>query len=204
MEVTPFSAVILAAGASTRMGVDKAWLHWQGKPLIVRQIETVRAAGAREVFVSGRRDGNYSGLEVPVLHDVVTGRGPLAGIERGLTEAGNPLVFFLAVDMPGITEAGIRQLAACCGPGLGVVPLLVDQVEPACAFYPREMLALARQQLERQRSALTEFARRGVQEGHLKLVHFGADQADLFQNWNEPGDVRASMGQDQSASMRYK
>ena len=48
----PFtSAILLAAGVSRRMGTLKALLDWQGRPLIMHQIATLRAAGADEVVV---------------------------------------------------------------------------------------------------------------------------------------------------------
>ena len=48
----PFtSAILLAAGVSRRMGTLKALLDWQGRPLIMHQIATLREAGADEVVV---------------------------------------------------------------------------------------------------------------------------------------------------------
>ena len=49
---SPFtSAILLAAGASRRMGSLKALLDWQGRPLIIHQIAALRAGGAAEVIV---------------------------------------------------------------------------------------------------------------------------------------------------------
>src|ERR1035438_9547728 len=49
-----FSAVILAGGKSSRMGRDKAWLEVGRQTLLARQIQLAQAAGATEIFVSGR------------------------------------------------------------------------------------------------------------------------------------------------------
>ena len=51
MPSPPTSAILLAAGASRRMGTLKALLDWQGQPLIVHQIVALRQAGAAEVVV---------------------------------------------------------------------------------------------------------------------------------------------------------
>ncbi len=49
---SPFtSAILLAAGVSRRMGTLKALLDWQGRPLIIHQIVSLREAGADEVIV---------------------------------------------------------------------------------------------------------------------------------------------------------
>ena len=79
-----FSAVVLAGGASSRMGSDKAWIEVGGVPLVRRQLDIVREAGASEVFLSGRAGVDYRGLDVPVLLDARPGMGPLAGVQRAL------------------------------------------------------------------------------------------------------------------------
>ncbi len=45
------SSIVLAAGTSSRMGQPKALLDWGGKPLLVYQVEQLRAAGVDEVIV---------------------------------------------------------------------------------------------------------------------------------------------------------
>ena len=82
-----FSAVILAGGKSSRMGRDKAFLSISGKTMLARQIETVRAAGAAEIFISGRAETNYSEFGCRVLVDKFHNAGPLAGIEAALAAA---------------------------------------------------------------------------------------------------------------------
>jgi CTP:molybdopterin cytidylyltransferase MocA len=45
------SSIVLAAGMSTRMGQPKALLDWGGQPLVVYQVEQLKAAGVDEVIV---------------------------------------------------------------------------------------------------------------------------------------------------------
>ena len=45
------SAILLAAGESTRMGDLKALLAWRGRPLLVHQVEELLAGGVAEVLV---------------------------------------------------------------------------------------------------------------------------------------------------------
>jgi molybdenum cofactor cytidylyltransferase len=45
------TAVLLAAGESTRMGQLKALLPWQGKTLLQHQVDTLIEARCREVVV---------------------------------------------------------------------------------------------------------------------------------------------------------
>src|ERR1051325_1673089 len=104
------SAVILAGGRSRRMGRDKAWLEFRGRPLIVRAVELARGLGVREIFISGRAEVDYSQLNCRVLLDEQPGLGPVAGIERALQAAEAPLLLVLAVDLPRMTPDFLNQL----------------------------------------------------------------------------------------------
>jgi len=59
-----FAIVLVAAGASTRMGFSKLWTDVGGRPLIVHALEAVRAARPAElvVVVSADRLGEASAL----------------------------------------------------------------------------------------------------------------------------------------------
>src|SRR4051812_7329223 len=85
-----FSAVVLAAGRSTRMGRDKASLEVDGVPLWRRQRDLLAAAGASEIFLSVRpdqiwaRDALASGGFAAELHDAMPSAGPLSGFTAAL------------------------------------------------------------------------------------------------------------------------
>ena len=104
------SAIILAGGESRRMGRDKAWIEWEGRPLIGWAVDKVRRLGIEEIFISGRPDGDYAQLGCPVLFDLEPGLGPLGGIERGLHHCTSPLLLVLAVDLPRITAECLGKL----------------------------------------------------------------------------------------------
>ena len=54
-----FSAVLLAAGRSTRMGIDKALIEVSGRPLWSRQRDVLADAGAAEIFLSARPEQRW-------------------------------------------------------------------------------------------------------------------------------------------------
>lgn len=190
-----FSAVILAGGKSSRMGRDKAWLEVGGQRLLDRQIALARAAGAVEVFISGRTDTDYGGFDVMVLHDQFADAGPLAGIERALATATSPLVLVLAVDLAAMSEELLRRLADGCATNLGVIPRVMGNIEPLAAFYPKCAHALARAQLEAGNFAVKDFAERGVQLGLSRYIELAADVAGHFLNWNSPADMLRATSQ---------
>jgi molybdopterin-guanine dinucleotide biosynthesis protein A len=184
-----FSAVILAGGNSSRMGRDKAWLEVGGMRLLARQIELVCAAGAVEVFISGRTDADYSGFGGLVLHDQFAGAGPLAGIERALTTAKTPLLLVLAVDLAGMSAELLRRLAAACSTKVGVIPRVNGNIEPLAAFYPKSAQGLAGSQLEGGDFVVRDFAARCVQCGWSRYVELPGSDTPNFTNWNSPADM---------------
>jgi molybdopterin-guanine dinucleotide biosynthesis protein A len=185
------SAVILAGGESRRMGQDKAWLEMGGQPLIRRAVSTVRDSGIQKVAISGRVGTDYSTLGCPILFDLEPGCGPLGGIERALAAATTPLVLVLAVDLPGVTAAFLRKLAAHCDPLTGAVPKLRGELEPLAAIYPKRCHVIARDCLLKFRHAARDFAEACQREHAVMTFAISGTDAICFHNWNSPADVAA-------------
>lgn len=195
-----FSAVILAAGRSRRMGRDKAGIEVQGQSLLSRAVATVRRAGAVEVFISGREDGNYAGVDCPVLLDLKPGRGPLGGIERALSVASSPLVLVLAVDLPKMSAAFLRKLISGCDENTGVVPMVQGELEPLAALYPKRCHLFVLEALRRQRLAARAFAETCVCEGAVRTFAVSTADRVRFANCNTPAELPVTAGPRMSRS----
>jgi molybdopterin-guanine dinucleotide biosynthesis protein A len=172
------------------MGRDKAWLEVGGRPLIARALTTVREAGIDQVFISGRRGIDYAPLPCPVLLDREPGHGPLSGIERALEAAGTPLVLVLAVDLPNMTGAFLRKLAAHCEPQTGAIPELRGELEPLAAIYPKRCHWIARDCLARGRLAARAFADACLREHAVRTLAVAAPDARCFENLNTPSQLK--------------
>src|SRR5205823_13441144 len=77
--------VILAGGRSSRMGRPKAWLDFDGVPLLQRIINRLEASFSHFLVVAA------PGQELPrtaarVVYDEQPGEGPLGGLVVGLRE----------------------------------------------------------------------------------------------------------------------
>nr|ASV46909.1 molybdopterin guanine dinucleotide synthase [uncultured bacterium] len=104
------AGVVLAGGASRRMGRDKALLSFRGRPLVDHAVATLREAlrGA-PVWVSGRA---YAGHES--IADLRPDAGPLAGLWSSCEHArreGCSGVLFIPVDMPLLSTPTLQRLA---------------------------------------------------------------------------------------------
>ena len=109
----PLAAVVLAGGASRRMGRDKATLVHDGTTLVERTVNTV-AARCAPVFVIAAPGQALPTLSAEVLRDEERGVGPLLATGRGLraaAEAGRELAFVCAVDLPFLTSEVVDLLA---------------------------------------------------------------------------------------------
>jgi len=190
--VAKFSAVVLAGGASRRMGSDKAWLKVGEHSLLATQVQRAVALGAREVFISGRADKCYEIIAKPVLLDRKTNCGPLAGIEHALDVAAENLVLILAVDMPWLKESFLRWLMSQCEPEIGVVPMILGELEPLAAVYPKRARMVAMEMLNAGRLSARRFAAACAEAGLVRRVAVPELWWPCFANWNTPDDVSAS------------
>ncbi len=184
-----FSAVILAGGQSSRMGRDKAFLEIGGQTLLARQIQTARAAGAAEVFISVRPDTDYSAFGLSVLTDKFLDVGPLAGIHAALIATKNPLMLALAVDLPEMTATFLTCLLARVVDGRGVIPRIAGQIEPLAAIYSNAAAELAGAMLTKKKYAVQAFARTCVGNTLADFAEFPAAAGCYFKNLNAPADL---------------
>src|SRR6185436_6064223 len=90
---------ILAGGASSRMGQNKALLPFRGKPLLQQQIDLLSPL-FDELLLGANDPAPYSQFKIRVVPDLLTERCALTGIHALLQAASRPRVFALGCDMP--------------------------------------------------------------------------------------------------------
>lgn len=187
----PIAGVILAGGASSRMGRNKALLSHGGVPLIeavYRHLQPIFA----EITVVTNTPEEYRLLPCRLVPDIYAGGGALAGIHAGLCQSGSPAAFVVACDMPYLNEDFIRHLAARANPLGVVIPRGPDGLEPLHAVYGRGCLAAMERALSDGKRKITSFfADTSVQVvTEDEIAPF--DPAFLsFRNINTPADYYA-------------
>jgi molybdopterin-guanine dinucleotide biosynthesis protein A len=186
----PFSAALLAGGQSSRMGTDKAAIEVDGQPLWQRQLDKLRAAGAAEVFISGRRAGPYAGSDCEIVEDRVADAGPLAGLEAALRHATHDWLLVLAVDLPDVPASLLASLVAeAIAADCGRVPAREDWLQPIAAVYPRRCLPLVEECLAGENRSLRRFFRLARKAGLADVHPLSAEEHALFRNLNSPADL---------------
>jgi molybdopterin-guanine dinucleotide biosynthesis protein A len=128
-------AAVLVGGTSRRMGRDKAFIDWQGRPLARHVAEQLAQVTARVVLAGGRGRG-YEQLGYPLLPDPpgLEGRGPLAGILAALGAARGP-VLVAACDMPHVAPVPLATLARAARGATAAAVELEGHVQPLPGVY---------------------------------------------------------------------
>ena len=108
--------IVLAAGASSRMGVWKLLLPWKGLTVIETVVEEALAVADRVIVVGGYRSDDLVELFSPVDRVQVVvhegwRKGQLTTLQRGLDEVRTDGFFVTLGDMPGVTREVFGALA---------------------------------------------------------------------------------------------
>jgi molybdopterin-guanine dinucleotide biosynthesis protein A len=181
---TGLAGIVLAGGASRRMGRDKATLVVRGQTLVERVVSTVGTRCA-PVFVLAAPGQALPDLPAQILRDEVRGVGPLLATARGLraaADAGRTWAFVCAVDMPHLGAAIIDELTAAAASSAADVVLPWDGRDHYLAGLYRTELAARADELvaagERSMRALVDAAdtQRIVMEQRRELTNVNTPQ----------------------------
>jgi molybdopterin-guanine dinucleotide biosynthesis protein A len=190
--------LVLAGGASSRMGRDKTRLEAGG--LLLPALAARRlAAVCAEVAVADGGRGLLPGLRS--LPDG-PGRGPAAGILGGAAAYPGRRLLVLACDLPRVPIALLADLAGSRSERFDwAVPRWSGGIEPLCALYGPAALAALGRRVERGRLALHALLAEGlaarVLEGE-ELARFG-EPGEVFLNLNTPEDWERYVSTDPGA-----
>ncbi len=183
-----FAAVLLAGGRSSRMRTNKAFIEYEGMPMWRFQIDKLVKLGPDQLFFSIQ-----PGMEFPLgpwtfVHDRAADLGPLAGLEAALRQTHSDLVVTLAVDMPRMTTAFLRELleeSECAG----TVPLLNGICCGAAAVYPIRIFPLVEKILAGKDRSFRRLIDEALEAGLMNAKEIPPLRAALFTNWNSPEDL---------------
>lgn len=114
-------ALILAAGASRRMGTPKQLLDWAGQPLVCRAVQSAQAVlGDRVLLITGCCAGEVeratASSGVRCLSNPDWSEGIASSVRTGVAAlpADCEGVLICSCDQPGVEESQLRSLLAEC------------------------------------------------------------------------------------------
>ena len=178
--------IVLSGGKSTRMGKDKGFVLYEGKPLVRYSIDLLKRFTS-DIIISASHDA-YRELEYPVVEDEFTNCGPAAGLHAALKASSHDWNLVLSCDVPFVTDEVIFRLLNE-RQGNGVIPIHIGGLEPLVALYHRGMYAVFEESL---RAGCLKL-RKIIQEAEMYLVPFDdimLKNPRIFDNFNTPLDLK--------------
>ena len=175
--------VVLAGGASRRMGTCKALLEINGETMLARILRQL--SGFERVLLSTGDPSLGDGLSVQCTADLYPGMGPLAGLHAAFCAVDSEALLVLPCDLPFFTQQAVDFL-------LDRMPEDVDafvcmdstgRVHPLCGIYRRSVLPALEARLQagelRVMSFLYSLNWKGLQDAEIL-------PDKLFLNVNSP------------------
>jgi molybdopterin-guanine dinucleotide biosynthesis protein A len=166
------------------MGKDKAFLLWDGKPLIQHVIDAAAAITDKVCIVADSEEYDQFGLQR--LQDRYTDHGPVGGIYTALENALTDRVLILGCDMPMLTPAYLEYLVQNAVDCEAAVSFYDARLHPLAAVYHKDCLPKLADQLLNKRLRMME----ALELLQCKQVEVNSSHSfynpDLFFNVNTP------------------
>lgn len=108
IEKNNITGIILAGGKSSRMGSDKGFLKFDGKPFTQYAIDALKPFVNSILIVSDNPD--YDVFNLKRIPDFIKNAGPLAGLYSGLNASKTQYNIVLSCDIPLINHNIIKIL----------------------------------------------------------------------------------------------
>ena len=191
---------LLAGGASSRFGRDKALVRFGEAPLLLEIVKLAQTCTADVTVVAGVQKYGELGGELQIIEDRWPGEGPLGGIITALehTAGINPACrwnLILSCDMPFLTREWLQFLVdrarTSAAENQVILPHSTHGPEPLCACYRTDAAAALKGVFDRGVRKVTEALRHVRTEVLDESAWKRFDSAGrLFWNMNTPADFQ--------------
>ena len=192
--MTPLSIAIQAGGKSSRMGTDKSFVPFLGRPLIEVVRERVEGLGDELMIVTNKPDA-YAYLGLPMFGDDYPDTGPLGGIHTAVRHGRHEHTLVVACDMPWLNRPLLEYMIGLRETADVVVPRWEKFPEPLHAIYSKACLEPMREKLEAGMLKITAFyGRVSLRFVEREEIARFDPEGRSFVNVNTPDDLAAQAG----------
>lgn len=186
------TVAILAGGKSSRMGTDKSFVLFQGRPMIELVLERVHGLGDETILITNKPEA-YAHLGVPMYGDVYPDHGSLGGIFTAVHYASHPYTLIVACDMPWLNRPLLAYMVALRETADIVVPRWEQYPEPLHAIYHKNCLPAIEENLKAGRLKITGFfGRVAVRFVERQEIEQFDENGRSFANLNTPEELQNS------------
>ncbi|MBI2849373.1 MAG: molybdenum cofactor guanylyltransferase [Chloroflexi bacterium] len=189
------TSLILAGGRSTRLGLDKALLRFEGETLIERVVARLAPFSERVIIVTSlvgleRLKGLAQDGVTHFVTDIFPEKGSLGGIYSGLVASNSFYSLAVACDMPFLSASLLQHMISLAEGFDVVIPRVDGTLEPLHAVYSKNCLGPMRSLLKNNVLKIIDFFP-DVKVRYLEEVEidpFDPDRLSFF-NINTPADL---------------
>lgn len=187
--MNPITIAIQAGGQSSRMGEDKSFVSYNGRPMIETVLAQVSDLG-QELFIVTNNPEPYAYLGVPTKGDIYLDHGSLGGIHAAISHASHPHTLVVACDMPWLKRPLLQYLISLRQTADVVVPLWDKFPEPLHAVYSKACLPSIEENLKAKRLKITRFyGQVNVRYVEREEIEKNGGNGRSFANINTPQDL---------------
>lgn len=189
---------VLAGGASSRFGRDKALVRFGATPLLLQVVQLARTSASEVVVVAGAQKCADLGGNLGIIEDLWPGEGPLGGIITALqhtaaTDRPGEWNLILGCDMPFLTAEWLQFLVSYARESNKEIQVILPHSahgpEPLCACYRTSAADPLKSVFNRGVRKVTQALREVRTEVLDESVWKRFDSAGrLFWNMNTPAD----------------
>ena len=144
----------------------------------------------QDVVIITNTPNDYAYLTFPMFEDVIKGLGPIGGIYTGLKSLQTRTGFFVACDMPAISQKLIKFMVGNRCDCDVVVPRVAGKLEPLCALYDQSCLRPIKRLIDARQcqvfSFFDEVSVRYIEEEEIRCIDSGLR---TFFNINRPEEL---------------
>ncbi|MEI6205329.1 MAG: formate dehydrogenase accessory sulfurtransferase FdhD [Desulfuromonadales bacterium] len=177
VKIDGVTGAILAGGASSRMGRNKALLEVDGSPIIARTYRTL-ASLFHEVIIVTNTPDDYAFIPCRKVPDIYPEIGSIAGLHSALAHSMTGKTFVTACDMPFVDSYIIRHLCNLQHNGYdAVIPFSEGGQEPLHAVYT---------------SQCKDVFERAINNGERKILDILSRMKTRLVTWEEMQEVAGS------------
>ena len=178
-------AFVLAGGKSSRMGQDKGLSMVQGKPMISYVLKILEDMALPSTIIAG--DERYHRFGLPVVADVIDGKGPMGGLHTALHYAKKDIILLLSCDMPLISRKALEMLLPKANKVSIVAASAEHRINPLFALYPVKLKEKVEEAIWKDHLKMTDFI---LENKYILVPSIGVKMPWCFNNINTNVELR--------------
>ena len=188
MELTKFLSIgILAAGKSTRMGRNKAFLNIYNETFLQRLSSEFKEF--EDLLISVDKKSKYGDYLDKLIEDEHINIGPMEGIYQVLAHAKNEFVFICGVDMPFLKKELVLYMVEYISSDFDCYIITDDSgIHPLCGIYSKKILSVIKELIDNKEYRLKGIFKR-VRTKYVSLEN-SRFTSKLIQNINTEIEYR--------------